>query len=60
MRSQTCLTCGQVRSFRRTLGTRTLFAVVVTAGVWLLAIPFYTRRCTICGAPGDRARFPWG
>jgi hypothetical protein len=32
------------------LGWGTLFAALVTGGIWLLAIPFYPKRCIICGS----------
>jgi hypothetical protein len=50
MRRQDCATCGQTRPFKRALGFGTLFAVLITGGLWLFAIPFYKLRCTSCGA----------
>ena len=34
--------------YERAFGFGTLFAVLVTAGFWLFALPFYPRRCTVC------------
>jgi hypothetical protein len=44
-----CDNCGTQRPFRRAFGWGTFFAVFFTAGVWLLALPFYPLRCTECG-----------
>jgi hypothetical protein len=49
-----CPNCGTMSGFKRSLGFGTLFAVLLTAGLWLLAIPFYPVRCIKCGlARGD-------
>lgn len=32
------------------MGFGTFFAVLITAGFWLLAIPFYPKRCVVCGS----------
>ncbi|RLC35975.1 hypothetical protein DRH29_05420 [candidate division Kazan bacterium] len=44
-----CSNCGKKTGHKRFLGFGTFFAVVLTAGVWILAIPFYPKRCIICG-----------
>jgi hypothetical protein len=44
-----CPNCCQLRGFKRALGFGTLFAAVLTCGLWLLAIPFYPQRCIQCG-----------
>lgn len=49
MKIATCATCGQQRPIKRALGFGTLFAVIITGGLWLLAIPFYPLRCASCG-----------
>jgi hypothetical protein len=49
MKVARCLTCQQQRPFKRALGFGTLFAAIITAGLWLLAIPFYPLRCATCG-----------
>ena len=45
-----CEVCKKVTLRRRRLGFGTLFAVLVTGGFWLLAIPFYPKRCVVCGS----------
>lgn len=49
MRTAFCETCGTVGGYRRALGWGTFFAVLVTLGVWLFALPFYPLRCVRCG-----------
>lgn len=39
-----------MRPFRRAFGWGTFFAVVISGGLWLLALPFYPIRCSTCGA----------
>ena len=50
MKRTACSTCRATRPFKRALGFGTLFAVLVTGGLWLCAIPFYKLRCATCGA----------
>ena len=45
-----CPNCGKTTGHKRALGWGTFFAVLITGGLWLLAIPFYPKRCIICGA----------
>ncbi|MFY1939794.1 hypothetical protein ACOTC8_30185 [Achromobacter xylosoxidans] len=33
---------------RRKIGAGSVILVLVTAGLWILAIPFYRQRCPIC------------
>lgn len=49
MRMMYCPNCEKLTGFKRSLGFGTFFAVVFTAGFWLLAIPFYPQRCINCG-----------
>ena len=44
-----CPTCGRRTGFARRLGWGTFFASVITFGFWILAIPFYDKRCNVCG-----------
>ena len=44
-----CPNCGKLTGFKRNLGFGTFFMVVITGGLWLLAIPFYLVRCINCG-----------
>ncbi len=45
-----CPNCGRETGHQRKLGFGTFFAVIITFGFWLLAIPFYPKRCSICGS----------
>lgn len=54
MRMEQCSNCDKTTGHKRALGWGTLFAVILTAGLWLIAIPFYPTRCVACGAPGER------
>jgi hypothetical protein len=49
MRRGYCDDCGAQRPFRRAFGWGTFFAVLVTLGGWILALPFYPLRCPQCG-----------
>ena len=44
-----CPNCGKRSGFKRALGFGTFFVVLITLGLWLLAIPFYPARCINCG-----------
>jgi hypothetical protein len=33
---------------KRQIGAGTIILAVISGGVWLLAIPFYRKRCSIC------------
>ena len=46
---QTCSRCGKETAHQRALGAGTILMVLVTCGLWLLAIPFYPSRCIHCG-----------
>jgi len=52
-----CRNCGKSTGHKRALGFGTLFMVLLTGGLWLIAIPFYPLRCIICGNKCDPA---WG
>ncbi len=43
-----CNLCKRPVEAKRNLGIGTLLLVVLTAGIWLIAIPFYSKRCAIC------------
>jgi hypothetical protein len=53
-----CPNCGKLTGYKRALGFGTFFAVLLTAGLWLLAIPFYPKRCVTCGL-GKSESVPW-
>lgn len=44
-----CPNCQKLSGFKRALGFGTFFIVLLTAGIWLLIIPFYPARCITCG-----------
>ena len=44
-----CPKCAKETGYQRKLGFGTFFAWVFTGGFWLLALPFYPKRCNICG-----------
>ncbi|SRR5579872_4306164 len=47
-----CSNCQKLAGHKRALGFGTFLAVLFTAGVWLLFIPFYPKRCILCGQSG--------
>lgn len=49
MRYLYCDNCGRKSGYKRQFGWGTFFAVVVTMGFWILALPFYPLRCMNCG-----------
>lgn len=49
MTFEPCDNCGKPTGHRRAFGWGTFFAVVLTVGLWLVALPFYPPRCIICG-----------
>src|ERR1039458_7766339 len=51
-----CPNCGKMTGFKRALGFGTFFMVLITGGLWLLAIPFYPQRCITCGLTSSAAR----
>ncbi|MFZ0957425.1 MAG: hypothetical protein WAN60_13845 [Candidatus Sulfotelmatobacter sp.] len=53
-----CPNCGKLTGYKRALGFGTFFAALLTAGLWLLAIPFYPKRCITCGL-GKSDSVPW-
>jgi hypothetical protein len=51
MRFRYCETCEKETPHQRALGIGTLLAVLITCGLWTLALPFYPQRCRICATP---------
>jgi len=43
MSEATCDSCGA--RLKREFGLATIFAVLITGGIWLLALPFYKKKC---------------
>jgi hypothetical protein len=58
MTFEQCDNCGKPTGHRRAFGWGTFFAVVLTAGLWLLTLPFYPSRCIVCGSGTARRRSP--
>ncbi len=44
-----CGNCKTDRGFKRDIGFGGLIMVLVTMGFWVFAIPFYPKRCIVCG-----------
>lgn len=44
-----CMNCKQTVQVKRKIGFGTVVLVLLTGFFWLLAIPFYRKRCIICG-----------
>lgn len=52
MGKKICPHCG--RFMRRIYGIGTLIGCLLTAGVWILALPFYSKECSACIAEATR------
>jgi len=50
-----CQNCGKNTGHKRALGAGTILGAVVTGGVSLLGVPFYGKRCVICGLTAEQA-----
>lgn len=48
MTTKYCNLCERNVNAARKIGVGTLLLCLLTGGVWLLAIPFYSQRCSIC------------
>ena len=48
MATKYCVNCDRVVGAKRIIGAGTIILAVCTGGFWLLAIPFYMKRCPIC------------
>lgn len=48
MATMYCNLCRRPVEAKRSIGVGTLLLAVLTGGVWLLTIPFYGKRCSIC------------
>ena len=57
-----CSNCNKLTGFKRHLGLGTIIGILLTCGLWVLAIPFYPKRCIVCGSeqgtrsPEERAQ----
>jgi len=43
-----CALCKRNVEAKRKIGVGSLILVLVTGGFWILALPFYQKRCPIC------------
>jgi hypothetical protein len=43
-----CLNCEQGVEAKRSIGIGTFILVILTGGLWLFLIPFYSKRCPMC------------
>ena len=48
MATMYCALCRRPVEGKRQIGAGTIVLAVITGGVWLIAIPFYSKRCSIC------------
>lgn len=60
MATMYCALCRRPVEARRQVGVGTAILAVFTAGLSLLAIPFYARRCSICRSAAVTATGPDG
>jgi hypothetical protein len=50
MATMYCALCSRPVEANRQIGVGTVALAVLTAGISLLAVPFYPKRCSICGS----------
>ncbi|KKK47246.1 hypothetical protein LCGC14_3157140 [marine sediment metagenome] len=43
-----CALCERNVEVKRKIGIGSLILILITAGFWILALPFYSKRCPIC------------
>lgn len=58
MATMYCSLCSRPVEAKRQIGAGTLILAVLTGGLWLLTIPFYRKRCSICRSSAVSARGP--
>lgn len=44
-----CLGCMRGTGHKRRFGIGTIVLLIITMGWWIFAMPFYPKRCVICG-----------
>jgi len=60
MAAMYCALCRRPVDAGRRIGVGTVVLAVLTGGLWLLAIPFYEKRCAICRSAAVSATAPDG
>lgn len=60
MATMYCALCRRPVDAGRRIGMGTIVLAVLTGGLWLLAIPFYEKRCAICRSAAVSATAPDG
>lgn len=55
MITEYCPSCHRETGHKRALGWGTFFAAILTWGFWLLILPFYPKRCIVCGTQIKKA-----
>lgn len=60
MATMYCALCRRPVEAKRQLGAGTLILAVVTGGAWLITIPFYSKRCSICRTKAVSTTGPGG
>lgn len=48
MAQKYCNLCERNVETKRQIGAGTIILAVLTAGLWILLVPFYGQRCSIC------------
>lgn len=48
MATMYCALCNRPVEAKRHIGAGTVILAVITGGAWLIALPFYRKRCCIC------------
>lgn len=48
MATMYCALCNRAVEAKRQIGAGTVILAVITGGAWLIALPFYRKRCCIC------------
>jgi hypothetical protein len=55
-----CALCRRPVEGKRQIGAGTIVLAVITGGFWLIAIPFYSKRCSICKSAAVSKAMPDG
>lgn len=49
MKVAKCASCQRITGFKRVTTLLTLIGIILTSGIWIIAILGYPLRCVICG-----------